>query len=211
MSEFISVYHLILGTRPVDEPVVSFGLLPSMYDIEQVASPISVELMASAIDMGDIYHFDAFERFGKAEDEAKCRIKKTLAVFGEMLMTGSPDENRDFIYGLHDMNNVPDWHRFGWLDEDLPNFDASHEKWKSAHGMKGKQPPSFKQPAPQNHIWRLARGLLKTVIGDDAYRAATKGHFSQAVSALQREGFRWNDSEKTALRRHIRAIVESAP
>jgi hypothetical protein len=178
--------------------------------MHDVISPTGVELVASAIDEGDIYHYDAFARFSKADGQATCRIKNALAVYGELLLMGSPYEMNDFMYELHDKTNTLDWHRFGWLKEDLPDFEALHEQWKKRQGMGGKNVPSIKVPAQQCHFWPLVGGLLKAVVGDDPYEAAVQGKYILAVSALEAKGFRWSDNEKPALRRNLNRIVSNA-
>ena len=214
MSEFISVYHLVLGTRPTKKDAVNEGGIDDNPDMHVATSPVDISLVASAIDLDGIYHFDDFGRFGVADSEARGKDKRELAAYGELLITGSPTEMKDFIFELHGLNNTLHWHRFGWLKEDLPDFDACHEKWKSANGMKGKKAPSLKQPSPQSHFWRLTGKLLKTVIGEDAYDSVLKGDYSKAVSALQdhkNQEFRYNDNEKKALRENLKKIVTSAP
>jgi hypothetical protein len=210
MSEFISVYHLVLGTRPTKKDAGNEGAIEDKPKGHKVISAIGLELIASAIDEGDIYHFDAFTRFAKADDKAICRLKNTLAVYGELLIVGSPYEMKDFMYELHDKTNTLDWHRFGWLEEDLPDFEALHEQWKKRHSMEGKNTPSIKIPAQQSHFWPLVGGLLKVVVGDDPYKAAVQGNYMLAISALEATGFRWSDNEKAAVRRNLSQIVSNA-
>tara|TARA_B110000211_G_C13947137_1_gene494410 strand:- start:368 stop:1000 length:633 start_codon:yes stop_codon:yes gene_type:complete len=210
MNEFISVYHLVLGTRQAKEDVSNEKVMEDKFEMHDVISPTGVELVASAIDEGDIYHYDAFARFSKADGQATCRIKNALAVYGELLLMGSPYEMNDFMYELHDKTNTLDWHRFGWLKEDLPDFEALHEQWKKRQGMGGKNVPSIKVPAQQCHFWPLVGGLLKAVVGDDPYEAAVQGKYILAVSALEAKGFRWSDNEKPALRRNLNRIVSNA-
>ena len=210
MSEFISVYHLVLGTRPTKKDAVNEGGIDDNPDMHVATSPVDISLVASAIDLDGIYHFDDFGRFGVADSEARGKVKRALAAYGELLITGSPTEMKDFIFELHGLNNTLHWHRFGWLKEDLPDFDACHEKWKSANGMEGKPSPSLKEPALQSHIWKFTGDLLKTVIGDDAYHAAARGKYTKAISVLNEKGFRWSEHQKPALRRHLNAIVANA-
>jgi hypothetical protein len=211
MSDFLSVYHLILGTRPAKKDEDKVGGIDNKPDIREAASPMDIGLVASAIDEGDIYHFDDFGRFGVADSEAKCKIKSALAAYGELLITGSPGEMGNFIHELHGLNNTLDWHRFGWMEEDLPEFQVCHEAWNNKNGMAGKNAPTLNEPAPQSHFWLLVGKLLKNLVGDDAYEQIAINKCAPAISALESRGFRWTENEKKALRTHLSKIVTSSP
>lgn len=219
MSDFVSVYDVVFGTRPPDVQEIKAGTgnLEMSISCRPDEQPVDIARVVCAIEDENCksYSYDQFGRFGIAKKEAKDKVKAALASFHKVLPSRGPDEvfETDKEY-LSDFNDAPDWHFFGWLLDDLPDFEACYDQWKASNGMEGKQAPSLKQPSPQSHFWRLTGKLLKTVIGEDAYNSVLKEDCSKALSALQNhknKEFRYSENEKKALRRNLKKIVRNAP
>mgnify|MGYP000303582317 CR=1 FL=1 len=147
-------------------------------------------------------HFDAFGRFAKLDQsEGVVTLVARLAVLGGFLgYSNSEEEIANYSKILFDFNVAPEWHTYGWMIGELPDFDACHEEWKAKHGVQGLSPPPLPQPnkvpSQQNHIWKLMNDLLKMTITEEAYEQTLKGDFKLAISCLQDKGLRYSENEK---------------
>jgi len=165
MSQFISVYDVVFGTRTgiLGGPNEGF-----FFKVRPDEPRIALTRVASAIEMCKTYYYDDFGRFGVANDEAKEKIKAALAkYYSEMALTDS--DELDELYGrLRDLTNGGDWLSFGWLENDLPDFEACYEQWKSKHNTSGKEPrlqiKRLDNPRKSNTVWGIAEGLIRVVI-----------------------------------------------
>tara|TARA_B110000090_G_scaffold144046_1_gene158255 strand:+ start:69 stop:749 length:681 start_codon:yes stop_codon:yes gene_type:complete len=222
MSHFISMYDVVFGTRSTKESDVETddGKFKSRYGSKDKAVPVDLTKVVCAIEDKSVnsYYFDDFGRFGliKHDDEggAKARVKVLLSGYARASLLEEPRELDEYERSLADFDESPEWHTFGWMADEFPDFDACYENWKVENGMKGKTAPPMKTPAAQSHFWKLTGKLLKTVIGEDAYNTVLKGDYTKAVSALQNhknKEFRYSDNEKKALRENLKKIVTNAP
>jgi hypothetical protein len=215
MSELVSLYDVIFGTRAIKG--TEDGSLRVSYDLRNKEEPVDITRVACAVEDESVksYCFDKFGRFGIATVETKEKAKLFLASYHNILLSNiDPSEAVEYEESLSDVHDTSEWHYFGWMADELPDFEACYENWKVENGMKGKTAPPMKTPAAQSHFWKLTGKLLKTVIGEDAYNTVLKGDYTKAVSALQNhknKEFRYSDNEKKALRENLKKIVTNAP
>ena len=159
------------------------------------------------------YHYDDFGRFCVANDEAKEKIKEVLAkYYSEIPFAGDPDQLDDSYNSLLlPPADVLVWISIGWLEDDLPDFEACYQQWKAANGMDGVDAPPIspdrQAPSSQSHLWKLMNQLLKLVVGDETHQLIKKDDYKKAISTLESKGLRWAENEKKALRRHLKMIV----
>ena len=209
MSKFISVYDIVFGTRGWDGPDED-----GKFKVVPAERPIEVTRVVCAIEMCTTYHYDVFGRFCVANDEAKEKIKAALAKFQAEWIFGHPDEVEEHYSRLGLLTDATDWIGFGWLEDDLPDFEACHQQWVAKNGMTGKSVPPLQgmslDPFPQSHIWKLMSQILKLSIGDEAYQLIKKDDYKAVISTLEDRGLRWAENEKKALRRHLKTIVTNA-
>ena len=212
MSDFVSVYNVVFGNRPLKQidPNVSGLLGAEMRPDEPL---IDVSKVVSAIEEKGVFFFDDFGRFAKLDQsEGVATLVARLAVLGRFLgYSNSAEEIANYSKILSDFNVAPEWHTYGWMIGELPDFDACHEEWKAKHGVQGLSPPPLPQPnkvpSQQNHIWKFMNDLLKINITEEAYEKTLKGNYTLAISCLQNKGLRWSENEKKALRSHLSTIV----
>ncbi len=212
MSDFVSIYNVVFGTRPYTytDPII-IGL--SNIELRQDEPLIDISKVVSAIEEEGIFFFDDFGRFAKLDhSKGVTTLVAQLAVFGRYLgYSNSAEEIANYSKILSDFNVAPEWHTYGWMIGELPDFDTCHQAWKTKHGVQGLSPPPLPQPnklpSQQSHIWKLMSDLLKITITEEAYEQTQKGNFKLAITCLQDKGLRWSDSEKKALRRHLFDIV----
>ena len=217
MSQFINVYHIVFGGRPAiihecraatedEEGDLCFSFTPMPEE-----KPIDVTKVVCAIEMCKTYHYDDFGRFGVANDEAKEKIKAALAKYSSEMVFRSMDEVDELYSHVGNLTNMEDWIGFGWLHDDLPDFEACYEQWKVANGMDGIHAPPVllgrQAPSSQSHLWKLMNQLLKLVVGDEAHQLIKKDDYKTAISTLESKGLRWAENEKKALRRNLKTIV----
>lgn len=213
MSDFVSVYDVVFGTRPPDVQEIKAGTgnFEMSISCRPDEQPVDIARVVCAIEDENCksYSYDQFGRFGIAKKEAKDKVKAALASFHKVLPSRDPDEvfETDKEY-LSDFNDAPDWHFFGWLLDDLPDFEACYDQWKASNGMEGKQAPSIKKPAVQSHIWGLMNELLKHAIGEDAYKDVSKLDYKKARAALAKYGFGGDASQDKNLRINLKTIVD---
>jgi hypothetical protein len=157
------------------------------------------------------YCFDKFGRFGIATVETKEKAKLFLASYHNILLSNiDPSVEVEYEESLSDVHDTSEWHYFGWMADELPDFEACHESWKVKNGMKGKTAPSMNKPAVQSHIWDLMNGLLEHVIGENAYNSLKKPkpEYVEAVKALYKHGFGGDESKKKNIRKNLKTIVD---
>jgi hypothetical protein len=214
MSDFVSIFDVAFGSRPsrqVDLHVIG------LFDTEsrQAAPLIDISKIASAIEEKGVFFFDDFGRFMKLDDEEGIvTLLANLAVLGRFLgFSNSVEETMQYSKVLSDFKVAPEWHTYGWMTGELPDFDTCHESWKTKHGVQGLSPPSLPQlnklPSQQSHLWKLMNDLLKMTITEEAYEQTLKGDFKLAISCLQDKGLRYSESDKKTLRSHLTIIVGS--
>jgi hypothetical protein len=213
MSKFLSVHNIVFGGRggiwggPDDDFL--FKTFPD-------EKPIAVTRVVCAIEMCTTYNYDKFGRFCVANDEAKEKIKEVLAkYYSEIPFAGDLDQLDDSYNSLLlPPADVLVWIGIGWLEDDLPDFEACYQQWKADNGMAGKSvPPSPVRnldPYPQSHIWKLMSQVLKLSVGDEAHQLIKKDDYKAVISTLEDKGLRWAENEKKALRRHLKTIVTNA-
>jgi|TARA_B110000967_G_C18703548_1_gene469102 hypothetical protein len=214
MSDFVSVYNVVFGTRPYKQPDPNISGLLGI-ELRQDEPLIDISKVVSAIEEDGVYFFDDFGRFARLDQsEGVAILVARLAVLGRFLgYSNSAEEIVNYSKILSDFNVAPEWHTYGWMIGELPDFDTCHEAWKTKHGVQGLSPPSLpqpnKSPSQQSHIWKLMNDLLKITISEEAYEQTLKGNFKLAVSCLQDKGLRYSESDKKTLRSHLTIIVGS--
>ena len=215
MSDFVSVHDVVFGNRPPETSESNDnGSRKTTITVRPDEAPVDIQLVASAVELDGIFCFDDFGRFGLANDEQKDKILNVLKVYGRVSAFSHTEELDRYEAEISDQTKFSEWHMFGWLIGELPNFEACYQQWKINNEMDGKVSPSMlkvnQDPYPQNRIWKFMSLLLEDVIGEVAYEQIKKGDYTSAISALQGKGMRWSVHEKQALRRHLKTIVTSA-
>ena len=211
MSGFVSLYDVIFGTRAIKG--TEDGSLRVSYDLRNKEEPVDITRVVCAIEDENCksYCFDKFGRFGIATGETKEKAKLFLASYHNILLSNiDPSVEVEYEESLSDVHDTSEWHYFGWMADELPDFEACHESWKVKNGMKGKTAPSMKKPAVQSHIWDLMNGLLKHVIGENPYNSLKKpkAEYVEAVKALEKHGFGGDESKKKNIRKNLKTIVD---
>lgn len=105
----------------------------------------SIGLLATVIEQNGIFTWDRFGRFGQADKCAKMSILNLLARIYEYENDCYDPHDHD-QHPLDEASYMPDdpFSLFGWLKDDLPNFEAIAEQEKEATRPK---PPL---PKPQD-------------------------------------------------------------
>ena len=214
MSNFVSVHNVVFGNRPSEFSEIDESGRHFKVEVKPDVTPVDIRLVASAVELDGIFCFDDYGRFGLANDEQKDKILNVLKVYGRISAFSHTEELDRYEAEISDQTKFSEWHMFGWLIGELPNFEACYQQWKINNEMDGKVSPSMlkvnQDPYPQNRIWKFMSLLLEDVIGEVAYEQIKKGDYTSAISALQGKGMRWSVHEKQALRRHLKTIVTSA-
>ena len=172
MNEFVSLYDVVFGTRPDKKVERKSGSLDKEYVPRPDEDPIDITRVICAIeeDGCDAYSFDEFGRFGVAREGCKSIVKEILKQHHKTLSFSPPDQVAEYNNQLSDFNHAPEWYSFGWLFDELPDFEESYKTWKSAHNTSGQEPDVTAQrldnPRKSNTVWEVAKGLLKIVISD---------------------------------------------
>ena len=214
MSDFVSVHDVVFGNRPPETSESNDnGSRKTSITVRPDEAPVDIQLVASAVELDGIFCFDDYGRFGLANDEQKDKILNVLKVYGRISAFSHTEELDRYEAEISDQRKFSEWHMFGWLIGELPNFEACYQQWKINNEMDGKVSPSMlkvnQDPYPQNRIWKFMSLLLEDVIGEVAYKQIKKDDYKPAISALQGKGMRWSVHEKQALRRHLKTIVTS--
>jgi hypothetical protein len=215
MSQFISVHDVVFGHRPPELNESHHNdLRKATVKVRQDEAPVDIAKVVCAIEDCKTYHYDDFGRFRVATDDQKEKIKAALARYHKETIFGYTGELFDSYRGLQDRADGADWISTGWLEDDLPNFEACYEQWKINNEMDGKVSPAMlkgnQDPYAQNRIWNFMSRLLTVTVGKAAYELIQKGDYKLAISALEDNGLRWSEHEKKMLRRHLKTIVTSA-
>ena len=214
MSNFVSVHNVVFGNRPSEFSEIDESGRHFKVEVKPDVTPVDIRLVASAVELDGIFCFDDYGRFGLANDEQKDKILNVLKVYGRISAFSHTEELDRYEAEISDQTKFSEWHMFGWLIGELPDFEACYQQWKINNEMDGKVSPSMlkvnQDPYPQNRIWKFMSLLLEDVIGEVAYEQIKKGDYTSAISALQGKGMRWSVHEKQALRRHLKTIVTSA-
>ena len=215
MSDFVSVHDVVFGNRPPETSESNDnGSRKTTITVRPDEAPVDIQLVASTVELDGIFCFDDYGRFGLANDEQKDKILNVLKVYGRISAFSHTEELDRYEAEISDQTKFSEWHMFGWLIGELPDFEACYQQWKINNEMDGKVSPSMlkvnQDPYPQNRIWKFMSLLLEDVIGEVAYEQIKKGDYTSAISALQGKGMRWSVHEKQALRRHLKTIVTSA-
>ena len=212
MSEFVSIYNVVFGTRPVKETESESGNLGAKYVLRSGEEPVDISKVVCAIEDETCksYCFDEFGRFGEAKANDRERVKRNLAEFHKFLSFGQLGDLDRYRDQASDPDDAPEWHFYGWLLDDLPDFDAYFQQWKINNGVEGKEIPLLVLPATQSHIWKLAAKLLEISIGGEAYKAVVKGDYKQAITVLKRHGYDCEENKKKSIRRNLQEIVGQA-
>ena len=172
MSEFVSLYNVVFGTRPDKEVDRKSGSLDKEYLPRPDEDPVDITRVICAIEENGCkaYSFDEFGRFGVAEKGCKSIVKGMLKQHHKILSFSQPDQVSEYNERLSDFNLAPEWYSFGWLFDELPDFEESYKAWKSTHNTSGQEPDLTTQrldnPRKSNTVWEVAKGLMKIVISD---------------------------------------------
>jgi hypothetical protein len=172
MSDFVSVRDVVLGTRPCKVIEGKFGPLSAKLEPRDKVKPIDIVKVACVIEdeTCSAYCFDEFGRFRIADKEAHGTVLGLLADCYSALSLQDP-------YGLgecdemqFEYNFVPEWHSYGWMIDDLPDFEGCYGKWKLKHNPSGKEVTIQKnrpdEPRKSNTVWGMVEGLIRMVITD---------------------------------------------
>jgi hypothetical protein len=169
MSELVSLYDVIFGTRAIKG--TEDGSLRVSYDLRNKEEPVDITRVACAVEDESVksYCFDKFGRFGIATVETKEKAKLFLASYHNILLSNiDPSEAVEYEESLSDVHDTSEWHYFGWMADELPDFEACYKKWKLENNPSGKEPnlnPAHSgKPRSNNSIWRMAEGLIRMVI-----------------------------------------------
>jgi hypothetical protein len=170
MSEFVSVYNVVFGGRPVEEVKSEFGNLGIAYKLRPDMEPVDISKVVCAIEDETCksYCFDEFGRFGQAKADDKERVKRNLAEFYKILSFGQLGDLDRYKDQASDPDDAPEWHFYGWLLDDLPDFEVCYDQWKAKNNRSGVEPIVVEleliSPRVSNAIWSIAKGLLIHVI-----------------------------------------------
>ena len=185
MSEFVSIYDVVFGTRPVKETESDSGNLGMTYEIRSNEEPVDISKVVCAIEDEAVssYCFDEFGRFGAAKTSDKERVKRNLAEFHKFLSFGQLGDIDRYKDQATDPDDAPDWHFYGWLIDDLPDFEACYSQWKAKNNRSGVEPIVTEleliNPRGSNAIWSIAKGLLIHVIEEHLVVATEVGRMKQ--------------------------------
>ena len=178
MSHFISMYDVVFGTRSTEESdtETDAGKLESRYGNKYRVDPVDLTKVVCAIEDESVnsYCFDDFGRFGliKHDDEggAKARVKVLLSGYARASLLEEPRELDEYERSLADFDESPEWHTFGWMGDELPDFEECYQQWKSEHNPSGEEPTlrikRQEYPRKNNTVWGMAEGLIRMVITD---------------------------------------------
>ena len=131
---------------------------------------VDIQLVASAAELAGIFWFDDFGRFGLANETQACKILDELKVYGRLCAFNGVEEIDLYKTEISDKGEFSEWHMFGWLIGELPDFEKYYDQWKSEHNPSGTEPILKRQrlenPRKNNTIWDIADGLIRAVISE---------------------------------------------
>jgi|TARA_B110000967_G_C18556082_1_gene397784 hypothetical protein len=209
MSEFISVYDLLVGDHKDKCP-----------SLKELATAVEDERVA-------LFFFDRFGRYNQADKTTnREEILDAIASLTERLSIYDAGEVDEFIFHF-EIGDLEDLlRRFGWNNE-LPDFKAIYAKWKAEKGSGEKEDPELSMSVRQNNkAWDVLLGSVMACISrlpashskelgrdktvhelvDDIISKDNKSQQTKPLlSMLHLQGAQLSD---TALRDALRAVPE---
>lgn len=149
MSDFISVFDVVFGVRKCREDGAPRRPLPG-WEIE----PVGIDMVASTIESAGVHCFDDYSRFCKANDDQEKAILDALACYGKFRDLKHPSEVQEYVAGISEPENVPEWHSFGWERDKLPDFKYCLSIWEKSNNGSDEVDPEF-QPRSNSRKWDL--------------------------------------------------------
>ena len=171
MSDFVSVHDVVFGNRPPETSESNDnGSRKTTITVRPDEAPVDIQLVASAVELDGIFCFDDYGRFGLANDEQKDKILDVLKMHGRLCNFSHAEEIDRYETEISDQTKFSEWHMFGWLIGELPDFEACYQQWKSKHNTSGKEPnlkaKRLENPRKSNTIWVMVEGLVTSVISE---------------------------------------------
>ena len=210
MSNFVSVHNVVFGNRPSEFSEIDESGRHFKVEVKPDVAPVDIRLVASAAELSGIFCFDDYGRFGIANNEQKDKILDVLKMYGRLSAFSHTEELDRYETEISDQTKFSEWHMFGWLIGEIPDFEACYQQWKIKNGMEGKQAPSLQKPSTQNHVWQLMGKLLEVVIGEDPYKAVLRGDYKLAIGILKKYDLGSDENKKRTLRTNLTEIVGKA-
>ena len=210
MSNFVSVHNVVFGNRPSEFSEIDESGRHFKVEVKPDVAPVDIRLVASAAELSGIFCFDDYGRFGIANNEQKDKILDVLKMYGRLSAFSHTEELDRYETEISDQTKFSEWHMFGWLIGDIPDFEACYQQWKIKNGMEGKQAPSLQKPSTQNHVWQLMGKLLEVVIGENPYKAVLRGDYKPAIRILKKYDLGSDENKKRTLRINLAEIVGKA-
>ena len=172
MSDFISMFDVVFGTRSMKQTKGDIRNPEVHLECINEVNPVAIKKVVCAIEDPNYksYFFDEFGRFGKANDESKDRAKTILANDHYALAFNDPTQDVGDLDVLYDFSESREWVSFGWMGDELPDFEECYQQWKSEHNPSGEEPTlRIKRqecPRKSNTVWGMVEGLIRMVITD---------------------------------------------
>jgi hypothetical protein len=210
MSNFVSVHDVVFGNRPSEFSEIDESGRHFKVEVKPDVTPVDIRLVASAVELDGIFCFDDYGRFGIANNEQKDKILDVLRMYSRLSAFSHTEELDRYETEISDQTKFSEWHMFGWLIGDIPDFEACYQQWKIKNGMEGKQAPSLQKPSTQNHVWQLMGKLLEVVIGENPYKAVLRGDYKLAIGILKKYDLGSDENKKRTLRINLAEIVGKA-
>ena len=209
MSEFISVYDLLVGDHKDKYP-----------GLKELATTVEDERV-------ELFFFDRFGRYNQADKTTnREEILDAIASLTERLSIYDAGEVDEFIFHF-EIGDLEDLlRRFGWNNE-LPDFKAIYAEWKAEKGSGEKEDPELSMSVRQNNkAWDVLLGSVMVCISrlpashskelgrdktvhelvDDIISKDNKSQQTKPLlSMLHLQGAQLSD---TALRDALRAVPE---
>ena len=210
MSNFVSVHDVVFGNRPSEFSEIDESGRHFKVEVKPDVTPVDIRLVASAVELDGIFCFDDYGRFGIANNEQKDKILDVLRMYSRLSAFSHTEELDRYETEISDQTKFSEWHMFGWLIGDIPDFEACYQQWKIKNGMEGKQAPSLQKPSTQNHVWQLMGKLLEVVIGENPYKAVLRGDYKLAIGILKKYDLGSDENKKRTLSNNLAEIVGKA-
>jgi hypothetical protein len=210
MSNFVSVHNVVFGNRPSEFSEIDESGRHFKVEVKPDVTPVDIRLVASAVELDGIFCFDDYGRFGIANNEQKDKILDVLRMYSRLSAFSHTEKLDRYETEISDQTKFSEWHMFGWLIGDIPDFEACYQQWKIKNGMEGKQAPSLQKPSTQNHVWQLMGKLLEVVIGENPYKAVLRGDYKLAIGILKKYDLGSDENKKRTLRINLAEIVGKA-
>jgi hypothetical protein len=170
VSDFVSVHNVIFGNRPAVFSEVEQNRRHIQVQVRADQEPVDIKMVASAAELDKIFCFDDFGRFGLANDEQRDKVLGELKVYCRLCAYSNTDELDRYEDKISDPAEFSEWHMFGWLIGDLPDFEACYQQWKTERSTSGKEPilkrKRLDDPRTSNTVWDMVKGLLTAVINE---------------------------------------------